>query len=68
VVAVSILTILAFAVVYFLLGSVGISDGNAIQTGGSFFSNLYFSTVTFTTLGYGDIQPATSVAQTLASV
>lgn len=30
--------------------------------------NLYFSAVTFTTLGYGDIQPATGLSRTLASV
>ncbi|WP_227357293.1 pentapeptide repeat-containing protein [Haladaptatus salinisoli] len=30
--------------------------------------NLYFSLVTFTTLGYGDIQPANSVVQALASL
>jgi len=31
-------------------------------------ANLYFSAVTFTTLGYGDIQPASPLAQVLASV
>ena len=31
-------------------------------------ANLYFSAVTFTTLGYGDIQPASPVAQALASI
>lgn len=30
--------------------------------------NLYFSAVTFTTLGYGDVQPATGLARALASV
>ena len=32
------------------------------------FENLYFSAVTFTTLGYGDIQPASDAAQLLASI
>lgn len=32
------------------------------------WANLYFSVVTFSTLGYGDIQPATGAAQGLASV
>lgn len=31
-------------------------------------SNIYFSAVTFTTLGYGDIQPASSAAEALATV
>lgn len=30
--------------------------------------SLYFSAVTFTTLGYGDIQPASQAAQALASI
>jgi len=33
-----------------------------------FFKSLYFSTVTFATLGYGDIQPVGSVARALAGV
>lgn len=31
-------------------------------------ANQYFSAVTFTTLGYGDIQPASGAAQLLATV
>ena len=31
-------------------------------------TNRYFSAVTFSTLGYGGIQPATATAQLLASV
>lgn len=31
-------------------------------------SNIYFSAVTFTTLGYGDVQPASSTAEALATV
>jgi len=33
-----------------------------------FFKSLYFSTVTFATLGYGDIQPVGSVARALAGL
>lgn len=32
------------------------------------FENLYLSTVTFTSLGYGDIQPANSITRALAGV
>lgn len=31
-------------------------------------ANFYFSAVTFTTLGYGDIQPATATVRVLASI
>lgn len=31
-------------------------------------STIYFSAVTFTTLGYGDVQPASSAAEALATV
>lgn len=34
----------------------------------TFLRNVYFSAVTFTTLGYGDVRPATPAARTLASV
>jgi hypothetical protein len=33
-----------------------------------FATSLYFSVVTFTTLGYGDLQPATGAAQALATI
>jgi voltage-gated potassium channel Kch len=32
------------------------------------FANLYFSVVTFTTLGYGDVKPASGAVQFLAGV
>lgn len=34
----------------------------------TFFKSLYFSIVTFTTLGFGDVQPATGAADALASI
>ncbi len=34
----------------------------------SFLNALYFSVVTFTGLGYGDMQPATGISKTLASI
>lgn len=59
----SLLTIFFFSFIYFF---VGISDGSQIlRIGGDtfftdigqFFSCVYFSVVTFTTLGYGDLSP-----------
>ena len=59
----SLLTILLFSFAYFLLG---ITDGEKLIRIGQdpidtdiheFFSCLYFSVVTFTTLGYGDLTP-----------
>ena len=38
------------------------------QWAGTLWDNLYFSIVTFSTLGYGDIQPANRFTQALASV
>jgi len=49
-----VVIIFSFSIGYFLFGS--ISDGN--QTFNSFWQAVYFSGVTFTTIGYGDIQPA----------
>lgn len=72
--------ILLFGVLYPLLGGVtvetaaptheflqplaGVSLPQPIET---LLMNLYFSAVTFTTLGYGDIQPASPGSQALAA-
>ncbi len=60
----SIAVILTFAVLYFLLGLSFSGDSLAFnpelsvwQNSQIFFSSLYFSVVTFTTLGYGDLAP-----------
>jgi len=63
-IAYSILVIVNFSLFYPLAG--GISDGEVVyqlSSAGSqgvtqvLFNSLYFSTVTFTTLGYGDLKP-----------
>lgn len=74
-------TILGFAALYPLSGGVRVSPkppiSHAINLGipklGPFpdtvvtaGNSLYFSTVTFTTLGFGDIQPGTGMGQLLA--
>lgn len=80
VVGVSLLTIAVFGLLYPFFGGMETSATSSTQYAfytttftvpeqvETFFYNLYFSAVTFTTLGYGDIQPATPATQTLASV
>ncbi|HUW18162.1 MAG TPA: potassium channel family protein [Sedimentisphaerales bacterium] len=51
----SALIIVFCAVLYWVPGSLVYRGG---QTDSSFFQGLYFSTITFTTLGYGDLYPA----------
>jgi len=60
----SLLTTLSFALLFFIFG---ITDGNTtiqfsfanawLENLQNFFYSLYFSVVTFTTLGYGDLAP-----------
>jgi len=51
----SIAAIFSYAILYYVTGAINIiaQTGNAIK----FWDCLYFSIVTFTTLGYGDISP-----------
>lgn len=50
--------IAAFSVLYSLLPSEGLFlDNKAIEWPRDFLTSIYFSVVTFTTLGYGDIHP-----------
>jgi len=79
-VEVSLFIILAFGLAYPFFGGMEVTTSSATQYtflswtfnlpgwAEELFYNLYFSAVTFTTLGYGDIQPATPATQTLASV
>lgn len=56
--------ILGFAILYLATESIGYSNSNeAISTP---IEALYFSTVTITTLGFGDIQPILKIGQKLA--
>lgn len=54
--------ILLFAVIYKLLPK------NSFNKELGTFDCLYFSTVTHTTLGYGDIYPVTNMAKLLCSI
>ncbi len=64
VVGFSLITILSFAFLFFFVGitdgesSIGLSSEQPINHNiRNFFQCLYFSVVTFTTLGYGDLSP-----------
>ena len=57
------LIILAYAGIYSIKG--GIIVQNEAQPIHSFLTSLYFSIVTFTTLGYGDLHPVPSIGMRL---
>jgi len=63
--------VIFFATVYFLGGLIEYSSGATeieFTTMGGFLTCLYFSVVTFTTLGFGDISPVTDAGRAVASV
>ncbi|MDF2700196.1 MAG: hypothetical protein K0Q49_1752 [Haloplasmataceae bacterium] len=56
----ALLIILLFSLIYFFTNMVNIK--------GNFINSIYFSVITFTTLGYGDITPQTSLGQIFVSI
>jgi len=71
----SISLICVFAALYFLAGlsfsgeSLSFNPANgAWENTKVFFGSLYFSVVTFTTLGYGDVAPISGIARALAAL
>lgn len=62
----SVVVILLFALLYYLRGT--LECPGYTGNGKTFFDSIYFSAITFTTLGYGDIfpSPTDSVARALA--
>ena len=56
-------TVLAFGLVYYSFGLVERANSGDSAT---LFESLYFSGLTFTTLGYGDFNPANQLGQVLA--
>lgn len=83
VIGISGLLILLFGFLYPLVGGVEVTSTESAPVAYNFLpdislqlpswvtvllTNFYFSAVTFTTLGYGDIQPATSGTRLLASI
>jgi hypothetical protein len=60
----SIFTILVFAFIYWVLGCLDYTTGNTGHFE-EFIYSIYFSFVTFTTLGLGDIRPLTHTGRIL---
>lgn len=60
-----VLLILTFALVYTLLPSASWGNSSSVNT---FIDGLYFSVVTITTLGFGDISPITAPARLFVSL
>ena len=65
-----LLIALIFALIYWRIetaapGSFNLPDSDAAQNSSPFF---YFSLITISTLGYGDITPASAIARTLAGL
>lgn len=57
-----------FGIIYFLLGEHAFAVSNKDTLSWSLFTSLYYSVVTFTTLGFGDITPRTPLAAALVMV
>lgn len=62
----SFVAALFFALIYWLLGETHFDTGNHLKN--SFLSMTYYSIVTFTTLGFGDITPKTSLAAIFVTI
>ena len=56
---------LSYAAIYFSLGKSAFSMSNTDGLEWNLFTTLYYSVVTFTTLGFGDITPNTPLAASL---
>ncbi|HEC91959.1 MAG TPA: hypothetical protein ENI51_03035, partial [Candidatus Atribacteria bacterium] len=59
----SILAVFGFAFAYLFSNSINLSGNSVVR---KFLQSLYFSTITFTTLGYGDIHPINDTGRILA--
>ncbi|MGK0224112.1 MAG: hypothetical protein ACI9ON_003361 [Limisphaerales bacterium] len=68
VVLLSVAFICLFSLIFFSLGQDAFSVTNLERLGWSLFTTTYYSVVTFTTLGFGDITPATPMAALMVMI
>jgi len=59
----SLISVLGFAFAYFFTNSINLSGNSVLR---NILQSIYFSTITFTTLGYGDIHPINDAGRVLA--
>ncbi len=64
----SIGLVMAFAISFYMLGEAAFDISHQDTLGWNFFTSVYYSVVTFTTLGYGDITPRTPLAATVVMI
>ncbi len=64
----SIGLVIAFGIIFYLLGAAAFNIGPKETLGWNLFTSLYYSVVTFTTLGYGDITPHTPLAAAVVMI
>jgi voltage-gated potassium channel Kch len=59
---------IAFGLIYYTLGESSFHIGNEHGLKWNLFTTIYYSVVTFTTLGFGDITPSTPIAAGIVMV
>ena len=64
----SIGLVITFGCIYYTLGEDAFYVAHKQTLGWNFFTSVYYSVVTFTTLGYGDISPRTPLAATIVMI
>lgn len=63
----SILTILVFGIFYKITNAIG-SNFQDIKSDLTFLRSIYFSTITFTTVGFGDFRPISDISRVLVMI
>lgn len=63
----SVITIIIFGVIYKVISAIG-SELNNIDVAITFWRSLYFSTITFTTVGFGDFHPINDISRVLVMI
>ncbi len=64
----SIGLVMVFGIIFYMLGETAFDITHKETMGWNLFTSVYYSVVTFTTLGYGDISPRTPLAATVVMI